>query len=322
MDIKKLFLLEKKATKGLLPHEWVIIGYAVLTFCFVLIGWESYSNISALAWTRVKLVGATLALWGIYRLAPCRMSMLLRIVVQLILLGEWYPDTYEINKVLPNLDHVVAQWEQSIFNMQPGQTFSETMPWWWVSEPMHLGYGSYYFLLGGVPLLYFMHRYDEFLRTSFIVLSAFFAFYLFFDLMPVTGPQFYFEAVGLDKIREGIFPEMGTYFATHQECLPIPGADGPFKAFVQIMHDAGERPTAAFPSSHVGASTVLLMLAIRFCRKQKSWTTMYWFMPLYILLCFSTVYIKAHYAVDAMAGVPFGIAFYFILAAIYDRIKG
>ena len=62
MDIKKLFLLEKKATKGLLPHEWVIIGYAVLTFCFVLIGWESYSNISALAWTRVKLVGATLTL--------------------------------------------------------------------------------------------------------------------------------------------------------------------------------------------------------------------------------------------------------------------
>ena len=87
-----------------------------------------------MAWTRVKLVGATLALWGIYRLAPCRMSMLLRIVVQLILLGEWYPDTYEINKVLPNLDHVVAQWEQSIFNMQPGQTFSETMPWWWVSS--------------------------------------------------------------------------------------------------------------------------------------------------------------------------------------------
>jgi membrane-associated phospholipid phosphatase len=49
---------------------------------------------------------------------------------------------------------------------------------------------------------------------------------------------------------------------------------------------------------------------------------MYWFMPLYTLLCFSTVYIKAHYAVDAMAGIPFGIVFYFILAAIYDRIKG
>ena len=48
---------------------------------------------------------------------------------------------------------------------------------------------------------------------------------------------------------------------------------------------------------------------------------MYWFMPLYILLRFSTVYIKAHYAVDALAGLVFGAVFYYALAAIYDRTK-
>ncbi len=322
MDIKKYFLTEGKVVKGLLPHEWVIVGYAFITLSIVMVCATSYADPEAMVWTRIKLVTATLALWGLYRLVPCRIMMFLRVIMQVILLGEWYPDTYEINSILPNLDHVVASWEQSLFGYQPAEAFSEAMPQWWFSELLHLGYVSYYFLLVTIPLLYFVYWYEDFQRTSFIIISSFFLFYLFFDIFPVAGPQYYFHAIGLDKVAAGVFPELGTYFSNHRECLEIPGAHGPFRFLVQVAHDTGERPTAAFPSSHVGAATVVLFLAIRYCRKRRKWEMMYWYVPLYVSLCLSTVYIKAHYAVDAFAGFIFGTVFYFSLAQIFKVREG
>ena len=49
---------------------------------------------------------------------------------------------------------------------------------------------------------------------------------------------------------------------THNEMMHMPGYDeGLFYYFIIIAHVAGERPTAAFPSSHVGLTFVLLLLA-------------------------------------------------------------
>ena len=69
---------------------------------------------------------------------------------------------------------------------------------------------------------------------------------------------------------------------------------------------AGERPTAAFPSSHVGISTVIMLLIWH----TKNRRLLYCMLPFYVLLCFATVYIQAHYAVDALAGLVSGAAFY------------
>ena len=50
----------------------------------------------------------TLALWLVYRLVPCKLTILARMAAQMALLAWWYPDTYELNRVLPNLDHIFA----------------------------------------------------------------------------------------------------------------------------------------------------------------------------------------------------------------------
>jgi membrane-associated phospholipid phosphatase len=41
--------------------------------------------------------------------------------------------------------------------------------------------------------------------------------------------------------------------------------------------------------------------------------------PFYVLLCCATVYIKAHYLVDAFAGVVTGVLFYLLTSRFYDR---
>lgn len=304
--------IEKNPKRNLLAFEWVILGYAALTLLAVLFCFTSFHDPVGMILLRVKLAMTVLVMCGLYRMMPCRLMMLSRYIVQVCLLGEWYPDTYQLNCILPNQDPGFAVWDQAICGFQPALLFSEKMPWLIVSESMYLGYWSYYLLLAIVPILYFIYQYEEFTKTAFIVIASFFVYYFIYDLLPVTGPQYYYHAVGLENIAAGVFPDVGTHFYSCTESLPLPGGDGLFKSLVQSAHDIGERPTAAFPSSHVGASTVILCLAVRYCMKQRSWLTLYWYVPLYVLLCLATVYIQAHYLVDALAGIVTGLTFFLL----------
>ena len=105
-----LFTLEKKPKKGLFAVEWVIMGYLVLTTLFMLLTYVKLQNPESMLWGRFRVIAITAAMWGIYRLVPCRLTRLFRIVAQMALLSWWYPDTYELNRILPNLDHVIATW--------------------------------------------------------------------------------------------------------------------------------------------------------------------------------------------------------------------
>lgn len=313
MKLKQLFEIEKKPHKGLIALEWAILIYLVLTLAMVLFCSSKMPNSCEMIWGRISIVLIGVVTWGVYRMAPCRLTMALRVVAQMSMLSWWYPDTYEINRILPNLDHVFAGWEQSIFGCQPSLTFCKAMPWTFFSEAMCFGYASYYPLILVTVAYYFINRYQEFTKMAFVVGGAFFLYYAFYDLVPVVGPQFYYEAVGVDQIAQGNFPDLGHYFYNHQECLAIPGSEsGFFHSMVQSAHNAGERPTAAFPSSHVGIATVLLMFVIR--SRSKRFLCLY--LPVFTLLCFSTVYIYAHYAIDAIAGLVTGVAIYFILSRI------
>ena len=108
-----------------------------------------------------------------------------------------------------NLDHVFAGYEQQLFHMQPALLFSQKISNPVFSELMHLGYASYYPLIALVTLYYFFYRYQEFTRATFIILASFFIYYVIFVLLPVTGPQYYYLAAGVDQIAQGHFPNIG-----------------------------------------------------------------------------------------------------------------
>ena len=318
IKIGDLFRREKKAAKGLLSFEWVAFGYLAFTVLMMIILWDKLTNAEDMIKGRIQFVLVTLALWAVYRLWPCRLTIFLRILGQMAFLGWWYPDTYEINRALPNLDHLFAGWEQSLFGCQPSLLFSQKITYGWFSELMCLGYVSYFPLMLITYLYYFFKRYKEFQMTAFVMLGAFFIYYVVFVLLPVTGPQFYYLAVGSEKIAAGIFPNIGDWFLTHSERMAAPGwTDGFWYHMLDLTHDAGERPTAAFPSSHVGVTTVVMLLALRTRSKGLIFTIL----PFYILMCLSTVYIYAHYVIDAIAGMVTGVLLYYILITLWHRLR-
>lgn len=311
-----LFKREKKAKKGLLALEWVVMGYLILTTMLMLFTYTKVHNPGEMLWGRVQIVFMTLALWAVYRMLPCRFTCLCRILAQMALLSWWYPDTYEFNRMFPNLDHVFATWEQQMFGCQPALLFSQWLSSPVFSELMNLGYWSYYPMIAATALYFFFWRNDQFGRAAFIIMASFFIYYLIYIAIPVTGPQYYYMAVGVDDIAHGIFPNVHDWFANHQECMENPGwHDGLFYRLVSDAHNAGERPTAAFPSSHVGVSTILLLL-IWTARNRR---LLYWLLPFYVLLCLSTIYIRAHYAIDVLGGWLSALILFFGLKLYYDH---
>lgn len=311
-----LFKREKKAKKGLLALEWVVMGYLILTTMLMLFTYTKVHNPGEMLWGRVQIVFMTLALWAVYRMLPCRFTRLCRILAQMALLSWWYPDTYEFNRMFPNLDHVFATWEQQMFGCQPALLFSQWLSSPVFSELMNLGYWSYYPMIAATALYFFFWRNDQFGRAAFIIMASFFIYYLIYIAIPVTGPQYYYMAVGVDDIAHGIFPNVHDWFANHQECMENPGwHDGLFYRLVADAHNAGERPTAAFPSSHVGVSSILLLLVWN-ARNRR---LLYWLLPFYVLLCLSTVYIRAHYAIDVLGGWLSALILFFGLKLYYDH---
>lgn len=300
----------------MLAIEKLNLLYNLLTTIFIIIFYNSLQNPQSMLLGRFAIIVGTFILIFAYTKYPSPIMRLLRIVGQMALLSYWYPDTFEFNRIFPNLDHIFAQAEITLFNCQPSLIFENICSGFWWREAFNLGYWAYYPMIATVIIWYFFKRPQEMERCTFVVIASFYIYYLIYIFLPVAGPQFYFPAIDEALITAGPYPEIGDYFNLHPE-ITIPQADkeGLFTSLVSMAQASGERPTAAFPSSHIGISTVLILLALR--AKKGLALTLF---PLYLLLCCATVYIKAHYLVDAIAGLISGITFYMLTGFIYKKL--
>lgn len=301
--------------KGLFAVEKVSLIYNLLTSILILFIFQRLESPFILLRDRAAIACVTFLLIYLYRLAPCKFSAFIRIGVQMALLSYWYPDTFEFNRVLPNLDHVFASAEQWIFGCQPAVVFSHSFPQMWVSEPLNMGYFFYYPMILIVTLYYFVRRYDLFEKLSFVLVTCFFIYYLIYIAVPCAGPQFYFPVIGEENVAQGIFPSIGDYFDRNNEVLLAPDYEkGFFYNLVKSSQQVGERPTAAFPSSHVGISTIVMIMAWRASRKLFSIL-----FPFYVLLCAATVYIQAHYLIDSIVGFVSAFALYILATKMFKK---
>ena len=91
----------------------------------------------------------------------------------------------------------------------------------WVSEPFNMGYFFYYPMILLVVVWYFLYRFDLFEKVSFVIVTAFFIYYLIYIFVPVAGPQFYFPAIGSDHVAQGIFRPSVTISITIRNFFPV-----------------------------------------------------------------------------------------------------
>lgn len=190
-------------------------------------------------------------------------------------------------------DPLIIAVERAVFGM-PSTSLARTFDVLWLSELLHAGYLSYYFILFMPPLvLYALGRHTQFRRVVFTVLLSFFAHYLFFVYFPVQGPRYLFPAPDGD-VSNGVL-----YKLTH------------------VLLEAGSSRGAAFPSSHVGASVAMTLAVARVSRRGG-----YILGIATVLLAFGAVYGGFHYATDAVAGFMLGTLCVFLAPRAFELLGG
>ena len=301
--------------KGLFAVEKITLIYNLLTSILILFLFQEMDHPVQMLADRVVIAGMTFLLMYLYRLAPCKFSAFVRIAIQMSLLSYWYPI------LNGSLTHICGNLSQNhTAGCPPNIHCSTDANTWSRLGNIRLnskvsGYFFYYPMILLVVVWYFLYRFDLFEKVSFVIVTAFFIYYLIYIFVPVAGPQFYFPAIGSDHVAQGIFPSIGDYFHHHQELLPGPGYEhGFFYNLVESSQQVGERPTAAFPSSHVGMSTVLMIMAWR--GSKRLFACLF---PFYLLLCGATVYIQAHYLIDSIVGFVSAFGIYILATWMFKR---
>jgi membrane-associated phospholipid phosphatase len=194
-----------------------------------------------------------------------------------------------------SLDPQFAWLEQALFGSQPALVVSGRIgggPL--LNEAVFFAYFYFYAMVATGPwLLYLRLRYEEALRTLFIITLSFFVLYTWYAFFPVQGPKYF-------------FPELHALWYRNFEGFIFTRL---MKAFFATMNLAG----AAVPSSHVAMALVAMQLNWRNNRP------LFWaYLPLVALLVFSTVYLYAHYVVDIILGAATGV----VLSLFIPKAQG
>ena len=311
------FIKREEPQIRFLAVEKLNLLYNLFTTLLIIIFFNRLNDPQAMLLGRFFIAFATFAVIYVYTKFPSMATRLLRVVSQMALLSYWYPDTFEFNRIFPNLDHLFATLESDLFSCQPALLFDQVCSGLFWREAFNMGYWLYYPMIALVSFYYFFCRPKEAERCTFVIMASFFLYYIIYIFLPVAGPQFYFPVIGEEIAAAGPYPELVDYFNLHPEItIAQEGKGGLFTELVGMAQGAGERPTAAFPSSHIGVTTILVMLAYR----AKKWLFAVMF-PVYVLLCCATVYIKAHYLVDAIAGLVTGVLVYYLTTWLYKKFE-
>lgn len=260
----------------LIKIDFLFLGFLLTTTILLICSWNQTENVVDLLITRGIIFVISIGFIFLNPILKSSIFSLFRNIYPVLFAGYFYTETVHYNKLFfDNLDSLFIQMDEWLFGFQPSLKLYDYFSSSFLTELMYFGYFSFYFIILGFVLIMYFKRKELFVESTFKVAFSLLFFYFIFAIFPSAGPQFHFD------LPERAVPTNGSFF----------------QAIIHAIQAGAEQPTGAFPSSHVGVTIVILLLA----RK----TLPLFFkicVPLTIILIISTVYIKAHYAVDAIFG--------------------
>ena len=270
--------------------DFLFFGYVFVTTLFLFFSWNQSTNSLNLLLTRGLISASIFILIFINSKIKNSLVKLIRNTYPIILSGYFYSETVFYNKFIwQNIDQKLINFDLYLFNFQPSLAFSTTFSNKLFSELMYFGYFSFYLLITAFVIIAYYKLKNESEILLFKFSAAMLLFYLFFAIVPSAGPQFYLSSPEKD--------------------LPVAFIFDKIMHFIQAN---AEQPTAAFPSSHVGISIIIILLL-----RKKAPLFIKIIFPLVILLILSTVYIKAHYAIDVIGGIIFAPIMLYLASILY-----
>jgi membrane-associated phospholipid phosphatase len=217
----------------------------------------------------------------------------LRDFYPILLYFGFYAETWVVNRMTgaARLDPWLMRADQAVFGCQPAEAFMAVCSQPWLGELLHASYLSFYLMVGGVGFWLSVRNRRAFGHFVTVVSLVFYACYAIYLFVPAVGPRVLYADT----------PERAQFFATYgQAPRPVPAAleAGPAYRVLDLIERHAEIAGAAFPSSHVTIAFVTAWFSWRYLRAIR-WPHLL----LALSICGSTVYTRAHYGVDVLAGL-------------------
>jgi membrane-associated phospholipid phosphatase len=280
----------------LIPMEFLFGTYLIITGFFILFNIPRLENTGGMILIRALYLMVSIILVVINRRnTGVQIIRNLRIFLPFLLLGYIYKETDALNNIIfPDyFDPFFSRIEERLTGGQPSIIFARAIPFDWFAELMYFGYFSFYFIVAGVPAYLFFkvsRTTGEWFAT--LIITSFIVYYIIFIILPVEGPQFYFRDFH-DPLPEGFI----------------------FGPLLRMVQRAGEGRTGAFPISHISICLIAVWGCFRYARGLLKYV-----LPVSIILIISTVYIRAHYLIDVVAGILVTPLIFGLSKWIYSKV--
>lgn len=255
---------------GTVPHWPLLFGVHLanlaLVHCLILLQAQ---------WPRVKLLD------------------FLRHFYPVLLFAWFYRETGFLNRMFfaNYLDAMVIRWDQALFGCQPSLVFMQSFPCLALSELFYAFYFSYYIMIGGIGIALFLRQRQQFFHYVSVVSFVFYVCYLAYIVLPISGPEVFFNEVPGYVLPPDLQKLASTAF------YPEHLQNGVFCRLMAFIYRGFESPGAAFPSSHVAIACCTVFFSFRYLPRIR-----FFHLAVAILLCLSTVYCRYHYVADVLGG--------------------
>ncbi|CAN5580245.1 phosphatase PAP2 family protein [soil metagenome] len=203
-------------------------------------------------------------------------------------------------------DALLIKWDNAIFFGHNPNLELDKIKNPWLTEFLQIVYVSFYLM----PYIYTIelfvwHRYEELKYAMFVLFFGFYLSFIGYLFLPAIGPRFtLFDFTKIDLELPGL------WLTTPIRNIIDLGESIPHN--VTDPENYAQRD--AFPSGH----TMMIICITYLSWKIKS-KSIYFYLPYCILMIFSTVYLRYHYAVDLISGAFLSLVTIMIANHVYKN---
>ncbi len=233
----------------------------------------------------------------------------LRDFYPILLLFGLYSETLVVNRMLglPRIDPWLIAADERLFGWQPAEALMPVCAQLWFSELMYFSYLSFYLMVGGLGFWLSVRNRTAFGHFVTVVAGAFYVCYGTYLFVPAVGPRILYQES----------PERSAFAERHghpPRAVPASVEAGPCYRVLDLVERHAEIAGAAFPSSHVALGFITAWFSWRYVRLVR-WPHL----VLAVGICFATVYTRAHYAVDVLAGLAAAVVLFGLMQRVHRR---
>ena len=298
------------------PVDWITLGFCLWMLILITFGWNSvrhplqhfiiYLTISAGV---MALIWVTELMQELSKPENCPNDICKKVRPKvhkvLEFFRSYYPVilyTYFFESITATNNVFFKDWLDPFFQRIDLVMFGylPSMEWGirysniWLREWMYFSYFSYYLMIIGLPVLFYIRLRKALDEVIFVLSFVFYSCYFIFSWLPVIGGRFIPLAMDWTKQSGGgVFSSIMAFIYTHSPHLG-----------------------GAFPSSHVAIALVLSMLAVKYFR-----ILGYVMLFITFFLTLSTVYCHYHWFIDSVFGILTGLVGYWLAQKVYRRFS-